>query len=135
MIVFREGFLLLLVGSSFGRADTILFDSLCFQLTPGTGVHCFESELWRQDGQRRSLTQLALGTSRTLRQLFKGDTEKAKPKVSQMLLPRVLLLRGGPRGKEAFSSRHLCSNIALTALTWDGSWCLHLSFPSHLPLI
>lgn len=36
----------------------ILFDLLRFQLTPGTGVHCSESELWRQDSQRRSLTQL-----------------------------------------------------------------------------
>lgn len=113
----------------------ILFDPLCFQLSPGTGVHCFESELWRWDSQRRSLTQLALGTSRTLWQLFKGDTEKAKPKVSQMLPPPVLLLRWGPRGKEAFSSRHLCHNIALTAFTWDGSWYLNLSFPSHLSLI
>lgn len=99
------------------------FDILHFHLTPARGVHCFESELWRQDSQRRSLTQLALGSSRTLWQLFKGDMEKAEPRVNQMLPPTALLLRRGPRGKEAFSCRHLCCNIALTAFTWDGSWC------------
>ena len=44
-VVFSEGFLVLLVGSSFGRGELgeemtpiILFDLLHCQLTPGTGV-------------------------------------------------------------------------------------------------
>lgn len=113
----------------------ILSDLLCFQLTPGRGVQCTESELWGQDSQRRSLTQLALGSSRTLGQLLRGDTVKAKPKVIQMFSPTVLLLRWGPRGEEGTSCRHLCRRVALTAFTRDGSWCLNLGFPSHLPLI
>lgn len=78
----------------------ILFDRLRLQLTPATGVHCIESELWRQDSQRKSLTQLALGSSRTLCQLFRGGTEKAKPKVIQMLPPPVLLLSEAQEGKK-----------------------------------